>query len=663
MLTRCKFYTAKTAGFCFGVDRAVKIVYNNSDNRSRVVTLGPIIHNQSVVEDLQARGVYSIESPDELREGDTVIIRSHGIGRSVYETLEKKGVNIIDATCPFVSRIHKIVHDVSSEGYTVLIAGDSTHPEVVGISGHCLNEPYVFADDVQLLEIIKKLNMPEKKVAILSQTTYNIELWDKCKNVCMEMLENPLIYDTICSATTERQREAAELSNNVDIMIIVGGRNSSNTHKLKAVCENNCKTYLIENASELKSIDLSGVSKIGISAGASTPAYIIKEVQQTMSEILNTLDEDFNFEEAIEQSFKKIYTGKKVTGYITSVNNSEAIVDIGTKHTGYIPAAELSNDSSAKPSDIVKVGDEVELIVLKISDQDGIVTLSKKQVDAMVGFETIEKAAESGEVLTGVVTNVVKGGVLVASNGVKVFIPASQATARREDKLDDLLKKQVSFKILEVTPAKQRAVGSIRAVAKDMRNELRSKFFETAAVGAEVKGVVKSITDYGVFVDLGGVDGLIRKPDLSWDRIKHPSDVMSVGDEVDVTIKDIDAQTGKISLTYKKDDENPWKIFMENYQVGQVVEATVVSITTFGAFAQIIKGIDGLIHISQIANQRVSNVADILSVGEKVQAQITEIDPEKNRISLSIRALLPVEDSVESEEVAETEEVAGATEE
>lgn len=653
MLTNCKFFVAKTAGFCFGVDRAVKIVYNNLDNRNKVVTLGPIIHNKNVVEDLQRKGVFAINSASEAKPDMTVIIRSHGVAQSVYDELSKIGAEVIDATCPFVSRIHKIACDKSSLGYTVLIAGDKEHPEVVGISGHCKTKPLVFSDEKELAQICDSIS-DSNKVAVLAQTTYNTKTWEKCLDVIKEKLPDAEVFDTICNATSERQSEAAALAKESDIMIIVGGKHSSNTHKLAAVCEKYCPTYLVETADELHKLNFGGAEKIGISAGASTPAYIIKEVQQTMSEILNTMEE-FNLE-AIDQSFQKIYTGKKVTGIITSVNNSEAMVDIGTKHTGIIPSSELSYDSSAKASDIVKKGDEVELIVLKISDKDGIVTLSKKQVDAAKGFEAVEKALEDGTVLKGTVTNVVKGGVILNANGVRVFVPASQATARRDDKLEDLVKKEVEFKVLEVVAAKRRVVGSIRAVAKEARAAARAKFFENAQVGETVKGTVKSITDYGVFVDLGGIDGLIRKIDLSWNRVKHPSDVVAVGDEIEVIIKDIDAENGKIALTYKKDSENPWNIFTANYEVGQVIEATIVSITSFGAFAQIIEGVDGLIHISQIANTRVTNIAELLEVGQRVQVKITEIDTDKNRISLSMRALLAEDEAEEIEEAPVAEE-------
>ena len=655
MLTKCKISVAKTAGFCFGVDNAIKIVYNKLNSRHNVATLGPIIHNPNVVADLEQKGVKAIDIT-QAQKGQTVIIRSHGVGRAVYDELEAAGAQIVDATCPFVSRIHKLVSEHSRKGGAVLIAGDPTHPEVEGIMGHCEGDVYTFGSEWELESTIRANGLSDREVLIVSQTTFNKGVFERCQSLAHKLLPKAEICDTICNATAKRQQEARELAKDSDVMIIVGGRHSSNTLKLCDVCREFCKTVLVETAAELDFADFEGAQKIGISAGASTPAYIIKEVQQTMSEMTKTTEEEvFNFEEELEKTLKKIHKGQRVEGYIIGIDaNGEVKVDIGTKHTGYIPAGELTDDPTLKPEDIVKPGDTVELIVLTTSDTDGIVTLSKKKVDAAKGFEKIIEAKENDTALTGVVTNVIKGGVLVTANGVKVFIPASQATARRDDDLNELLKKTVDFKILEVNEGKQRAVGSIRALLKEQRAAAQAEFFEKAEAGQVIEGVVKSVTDYGAFVDLGGIDGLVRRADLTWNRIKHPSDVVAVGDKVEVTIKDIDKETGKVSLTMKKDSDNPWNVFKSKYEEGQVVDAKIVSITSFGAFAQIIENVDGLIHISQIANKRVDNVADILKVGDQVKAKIIEINDEANRISLSIRALLP-EGEEEEAEAADTE--------
>ncbi len=666
MLTNCKISVAATAGFCFGVDNAVKIVYNELDNRNNVVTLGPIIHNADVVEDLRSKGAVPIEL-DEVQKGQTVIIRSHGVGLDVYEKLKAAGARIVDATCPFVARIHKIAYERSLEGCTVLVAGDEKHPEVIGIRAHCQGESFAFTSPQELEKLAAQHGLAQKKIAVLAQTTFNKAIWDECSSLAKQLLPQAEVFDTICSATGVRQREVEMLAKSSDLMVIVGGAHSSNTRKLYDIASKFCKSVHVENAKQLREmkIDLSRAKSVGISAGASTPAYIIKEVEQTMSELIN-VDENFNWEEEMEKSLKPIHIGKRVTGTVLSVNNTEVYVDLGTKQQGVIPASELTNDPTLKPEDVVKVGDELDLLVLKTNDQDGVVTLSKKKIDAAAGFEKIVAAKETDEVLTGVVKSVIKGGVLVNCNGVSVFVPASQAAPKRDFDLNELVNKEVNFKILEVNEGRQRAVGSIRIVARELRAAAQTKFFENTQPGEEVEGVVKSITDYGVFVDLGGVDGLVRRVDLSWNRDKKPADIVSVGDKITVRIKDIDNETKKISLVYKKDEENPWEIFKANYEVGQTVNAKIVSITSFGAFAQIIEGIDGLIHISQIANKRVDNVADVLTVGQEVECKITEIDLDKKRISLSIRALLPEEEVEEAadetaQEAPEAEEAAEET--
>lgn len=652
-MNKPKITVAKTAGFCYGVERAVKIAYEAADKYDRIFSYGPLIHNSSVVNDLERRGVSVISDISMLQPGDAVIIRSHGVGKQVYDKLEKAGAVIVDATCPNVKHIHKLAEECAQNGTTLLVAGDINHPEVQGIFGYCRGNCHVFADSDELDGFLKKfLKNSQKTVAILSQTTYNIELWERCIQTAREY-NNVRIYNTVCNATGKRQAEADRLSSECDTVIIIGGKNSSNTHKLVDICSKRARCFLVENSEELKNIDFSQTRFLGISAGASTPAYIIEEVQKTMTEILAN-EEEFNFAEAIEQTFKKIYTGKRVSGVVTAVNNTEVIVDIGTKHTGYIPSSELSNDPNAKPSDVVKVGDEIDVIVTKVNDVEGIATLSKKQIDAHKGFEEVKKAFDEGTVLTGVVTGVIKGGVIVVSGGMRVFVPASQSGVKVGGDLNTLLKSTVRFKVIEVDEQKKRAVGSIRKVTAEEIAAKKAQFFETAQVGDTVTGEVKSITDYGVFVDIGGVDGLIRRLDLTWARIKHPSEVVSVGETIEVVIKDIDKETGKVSLSYKKASENPWVIFQNNYSVGQTVEAKIVSVTGFGAFAQIIPGIDGLIHISQIANQRVNNVADFLTVGQTVEAKITECDIEAKRVSLSIRALLA--DNAEEAEEAPAEE-------
>jgi 4-hydroxy-3-methylbut-2-enyl diphosphate reductase len=654
-----KITVAKSAGFCFGVDRAVKMVYGELEKNQRVATLGPIIHNNDVVTDMKSKGARIIESVDELEKDELVVIRSHGVGRAVYEQIEKSGNRMVDATCPFVARIHKIVSEKAAEGYFVLIAGDATHPEVQGIVGHCDENCLVFKDKTELKSFFeKKYKNLQKKLAIVAQTTYNIVVWEECLKIIPKDDPDIVIFDTICNATEARQSDAEKLSKEADLMIVVGGRHSSNTVKLYDVCSKNCRTYHIENGDELHALNLPSAEHIGITAGASTPAYIIKEVQTTMTEIQNNnLEEDINFEEMLDQSFKKIHTGEKVKAYVEAVNKNEAIVSLGTKHTGYVSLDDLTDDPTKTPADIVSVGDEIELIVIKVNDSEGTVALSKRKIDEQAGFEKVMKAKEEETVLEGTIQHVVKGGVTVSCFGVRVFIPASQTGLPRGAELEQLLKKKIQFKILEVTENRKRAVGSMKAVLSAQKEEAKAKFWEAANVGDVFKGTVKSLTSFGAFVDLGGIDGMVHISELSWKRIKHPSEVVSVGDTLEVYIKDLNKDENRISLGYKKTEDNPWEIFKSQYNVGDVVKATIVSITSFGAFAQIIDGIDGLIHISQIADKKVENVKDILSVGQEVDVKIIDIDEEKERISISIRALLVNDEEAEAvEETAEDAE-------
>ncbi|MDF2632708.1 MAG: bifunctional 4-hydroxy-3-methylbut-2-enyl diphosphate reductase/30S ribosomal protein [Caproiciproducens sp.] len=649
-----KITVAKSAGFCFGVNRAVKMVNELLDSGKNVCTLGPIIHNPQTLAQLEARGVKIVDSPDDVPKDATLVIRSHGVTKAVFDRVRALELNYSDATCPFVENIHKIVSKASEEGKTVFIAGDLNHPEVQGIKGHCAGLCYVFKDAAELRNITD--NIPHDKnnpPCVVAQTTFSMSEWENCLKIIKRVYTNATIFDTICNATAKRQTESVLLSQQCDAMIVIGGRQSSNTAKLLDVCKKNCTTYLIETADELPLTALKKAENIGITAGASTPASIIKEVLDTMSEIKEGADQNLmennaegNFEEMLEESLKSLNTDEKVRGVVVGITPSEVYVDVGRKQAGFVPVAELSADPNVRPEDLVKIGDELDLLIMRTNDQEGTIMLSKKRLDAAKGWETVTAAEENEAVLSGVVTEVIKGGIIAVTNGVRVFIPASQATASRGDALEDLLKKEVQFRIIEVNRSRRRAVGSIRSVLKDARKILADKFWETAEEGKEYTGVVKSLTAYGVFVDLGGIDGMIHISELSWGRIKHPSEVVSVGDTVSVYIKSLDQEKGKISLGYKRVEDNPWEIMKKDYPVGTVADVTIVGMTAFGAFARIIPGIDGLIHISQIADHRIEKPQDVLKVNDVVKAKITEIDFDKKRVSLSIRALLePVDEA------------------
>ena len=542
---------------------------------------------------------------------------------------------------------HRIVAEADPETELVLVAGNAQHPEVQGIIGNCKAECYTFNNEGELDNLLTNiLKENNKLVKVVAQTTFDTKEWKKSVKKLKKLCTNSKIFDTICNATSVRQSEADCIAAQSDFMVVIGDRHSSNTAKLFDICKRRCEnTVLIETAGELDLHQVRCAKRIGVTAGASTPAKIIKEVLDTMSEEMKSGETNFeeSFEEMLEESLKNLNTNERVMGTVLSIAPNEVQVDVGRKQTGFIPVSELSNDPNAKPEDIVKVGDEIELLIMKTNDQEGTIMLSKRRVDAQKGWEELQEKVDSQEILTSKVTEAVKGGVIVIYNGVRVFIPASQATASRDEKLEDLVGQDVNFRLIEVSQRGRykRAIGSIRSVLKEQRAAQREEFWKNCEIGKRYTGVVKSLTSYGAFVDLGGVFGMIHISELSWTHIKHPSEVVNVGDTVEVYVKDINEETKKISLGFKNADDNPWAILKRDYPEGTVCKATIVGLTDFGAFANIIPGIDGLIHISQIANRRIDKPSDVLSVGETVDVKITLIDFDKKRVSLSMRALLP----------------------
>ena len=643
---------AESAGFCFGVSRAVETVEKAAAEGKVVVTLGPIIHNRHVVDKFEAMGVKVIDTPAQAAEGMTVIIRSHGVTKAVYDDLERQGVEVIDATCPFVKRIHTIVSRAREEGRLPVIIGTRAHPEVEGIAGWC--------DDCRVFESAEELEnwasrpeiSPDLPICMVSQTTSTESLWKKSVQIAKKQFTNVKIFDTICRATESRQTEAAILSAQCDAMVVVGDAKSSNTGRLAMICREHCdRVALVDNASELDAGFFRGAHSIGITAGASTPAWIIKEVNNTMSEFVNAdAVQEENFEALLEQSIKTLNTGDKVLGIVTGIGNTEVQVDLGTKHAGYIPYDEVSADPSVKPEDILHVGDEIEVFVVRVNDQEGTVQLSKKKLDGLKIWDDMAAYAEDKTVVEGVITEENKGGLVATIKGIRVFIPASQSGVAKGGDMAGQVGKTVKLKITEVNRARRRVIGSIRAVASEERKASQAKIWTEIEEGKKYLGTVKSLTSYGAFVDIGGVDGMVHVSELSWNRIKTPAEVVKVGDQIEVYVISFDAEKHKISLGYKTAEMNPWNQFMTNYSIGDVVDAKIVKLMTFGAFAEILPGVDGLIHISQIADRRIGKPEDVLSEGQDVQVKITDVDAENKRISLSIRALLEQNDEeVEAE--------------
>ena len=659
---------AKSAGFCFGVARAVRMAEELAASGRRVSMLGHIIHNDHENARLAGLGLALISSPEEAEEGGCVLLRAHGEGRLVHEALAARRVEVADATCPKVARVQEIVREAEEAGRQPVMIGDPAHPEVRGVGGWCGNLQ-VFSGPEEALSWVKSLeNATNMPITVVSQTTLRREIWESSLKILKKQCTNLKIFDTICKATEYRQKEAAILAERCQAMVVVGDTNSSNTGRLAMICREHCENVvLIDQASELDLAAFQGVHHVGITAGASTPAWIIKEVNKTMSELktVETAQEE-NFADMLEQSIKTLNTGDKVTGIVTSIGTTEVQIDLGTKHAGYIPYDEVSNDPSLKPEDVVKVGDEIEVFVVRVNDQEGTCQLSKKKLDGLKVWDDIMVACENKTVVEGTVTEENKGGVVANVKGVRVFIPASQSGIAKGGDMASLVGKPAKMKITEVNRARRRVIGSIRAVTAEARKAAFEKIWSEIEVGKKYQGVVKSLTSYGAFVDIGGVDGMVHVSELSWNRIKNPAEVVKVGDEIEVFVLSFDTEKHKISLGYKTAEMNPWTQFTSKYAVGDVAKAKIVKLMTFGAFAEILPGVDGLIHISQIADRRIDKPEDVLSEGQMVDAKITAVDEERKKISLSIRALLDEaqrtdageEDAVVASSDGETTEVA-----
>ncbi len=642
-----KIEIAKNSGFCFGVTRAINLAEKAAAQFGKVFTLGELIHNELAISDLEKKGVFAV---DKVCAGKPLIIRSHGVPREVENEARRVCSPVIDATCPFVKKIHKIA-DSLPETAKLIVLGDAAHPEVVGIVGNANCKAFVCKDFDEIKTLFERGEIsPKEKTALVVQTTFDRGKFLECSGRIQKEFGCVEIYDTICNATSQRQQAAEELAKRAALMIVVGGRSSSNTRKLADICGRYCETVFVTQASEIPQRifeKIKGLQAdnaiIGITAGASTPAYTIKEVHKKMNNENNTnIENEEDFASLLEQdqSFNRLYANKKVKATVVSVSNKEVVVEVGAKQTGYITREELTNDPNVDMNDIVKPGDVIDAIVIKVDDSVGTAQLSKKRVDAALGLEKLEGYRESGETLEGTVTQVVKGGVIIIYDNCRVFIPASHSGVSRSGKLEDLKGRTVKFKVIEVSNERGgRVVGSIRQAMREAREAQRAAFWETVEVGQKFEGEVRSIESYGVFVDIGPIDGLVHTADLTWNRVSHPKDVVSVGDKINVVVKSFDPEKKRVSLSAKDPDENPWNKFIEDFHKGDVIKATIVSITEFGAFAQIIPGVDGLIHISQIAAEPVSDINAVLKIGQEVEVKIIEINEEKNRVSLSIRAL------------------------
>ena len=666
---------AKNAGFCPGVRAATdRLCRRIATARAgeRIYTLGHLIHNEEYNRMLAANGV-GVVTPEELealaatataKTPVTVFIRAHGIRQDTRRHLEAlsaqyNGFSFEDCTCPFVTKIHRIARECAENGgcdkHIFLCVGNATHPEVEGFTSCFDGEKYVFPDHAAFEHALSRWLAPKfssKVPVMVAQTTQNLTEWKKCQKLLKKVFTNALIFDTICNVTDSRQTEAAALAKVSDGMIVIGGKESSNTQKLFDICRGICpETLRITESSQMSLVRTFSLThrKVGIVAGASTPQEIIEEVYKTMTEAEN-------FAKLLEETeVKNLHTGAIVTGTVSHVSDTELQLDLGAGVTGYIKADRVSDDPSVKLTEAFKVGDSVEAKVVRVSDIEGVAELDKRRVDSGKNWEKIVAAKDAGEIFEAAVADVVKGGVITYVLGNRVFIPASQTGVPKDGDLAPLKGTTVKFKIIETKDQGHKAIGSIRAVLREERRAMEEEFWAGIEEGKTYTGVVKSMTSYGAFVDLGGVDGMVHTSELSWKHIKSPAEVVSVGEMVTVFVKSFDREKKRISLGYKTEETNPWFIFTGKYQVGDVVPVKIVSMMPFGAFAEIVDGVDGLIHISQIAMTRIGKPADVLEIGQSVDAKIIEIDSEKQKVSLSIRALL---EEVAAAEAAMPEEMA-----
>lgn len=677
-------HVAKSAGFCFGVSRSVELAEKLLKD-GPCKSLGPLIHNDDVVGKLAEMGLSVVESPEQVGPGDRVLIRSHGVSKAVEDALRAAGAEVNDATCPNVSRIHRIVSEASARGRQVLVIGTRDHPEVRAICGRC--EAPVVVADAEELEAWFNQNVENctKELTVVVQTTQTEKNLRECEKLIKKWCTKAEIFDTICFATSIRQEEAVKLASECGAMVVIGGKDSANSLHLAELCAERCpNTQFIATASELDLGALSGAGDVGVTAGASAPSWIIKEVLDKMSdEILiqenpveapveeakveaaaveeaapvaveeaapveeapaeeaaaEAAPAEKSFDELLEDSLKTIYNGDKVSGVVVAITATEVSIDLGTKYSAFIPTAEFTEDGDVKLEDAIHIGDTVEAIVVRVNDVEGTAQLSKKRMDAVKNWADIEAAQEAGSVVEGTVTEENKGGVVVSVKGIRVFVPASQSGLPKDTPMTELVKQKVRLKITEVNRGRRRVVGSIRAVLQRERKERAEAVWNEIEVGKVYKGVVKSLTSYGAFVDIGGIDGMVHVSELSWSRIKNPAEVVSVGDELEVYVIGFDKEAKRISLGYKKAEDNPWTKFVNTYSVGDIAKVKVVKLMPFGAFAEVMPGVDGLIHISQIANRRIGKPDEVLSVGDVVDVKITAIDNDKQKISLSIRAL------------------------
>jgi 4-hydroxy-3-methylbut-2-enyl diphosphate reductase len=627
-----KIYIADHAGFCFGVKRAVEIAENtlsqlNQDEK--IYSLGPLVHNPQVVEKFNKKGLKVIDNTDELDNGK-VIIRSHGISGNLQKRLEDKNLELIDGTCPYVKAVHNKVKSYHEKGYKIVIIGDKNHPEVIGINGWCNDEGIVINSEEEAN------NMPNyDKICVVSQTTNTQEKFQKLSDIVSKKGKEVKIFNTICNATYQRQSACEELAKKVDVMIVIGGYHSSNTNKLAEISRKYCNNvYHVETPDELPLHEIAKFNTVGITAGASTPDWIIEEVIKTLENFNNN-----NILEAIEKTMKKIRKGDIVKGKIISISQDQIIVNINYKSDGIIPKEEISNDPTFDHKTMLKEGQEIEVYILKLDDGEGNVILSRRKAETIKGWAQLERDFKNNKVIECKVVDILENGLKVVVKGINGFIPVNQISVKHVDNLSKYKNKILKVKIIDLNRRKNSIILSSKEVEKEKLIQKREQLWNELNIGQIVEGEVKKIVDFGAFVDIGGLEGLVHISNLSWERINHPSDVINVSDKVKVKIINLDKEKNRISLSLKETLPKPWDTFVKNKKVGDIVKGKVTKIFNFGAIVRLEEGVDGLIHISEISLEPVKNPADKLKIGDIIEVKIININEKEQKIGLSLKAI------------------------
>jgi len=624
-----------------------------------------------VVQELESKGVAIRQAPEDINSG-VVIVRCHGVSPTVMDALSQRDVQVLDATCPFVQRAMRWARQLYDEGYQVVIVGDESHPEVQAIQGYTNGTAYV-VDSPQAIDELPAA----KRIGVIAQTTQSTANFRACISALIGKVEELKAFDTICTATEQRQASARRLAAQVDVMVVIGGHNSANTRRLAEVCqEQGTRTIHVETPDQLRKEWFTGVRKAGVTAGASTPDWLIEGVLKRMMEF--TEDKVAQVTEGVEEEQDQVAApeaeaseaaeavqtqqtqgerpeepqmedfevklptpGAIVKGRVVKVAPDEVLVDIDYKSEGRIPLNELSFLPNVQPADVVSEGDEISVKVLKVEDSEGTVLLSKKRADADQSWQKLEELQKTGGTLKAKVMQTVKGGLLV-DVGVRGFIPASHVSRTFEDNLEKYVGQVLELKIIELDRSKNNVVFSHKEVLEDKFQRAKEEAFNNLREGSIVNGVVRRLTDFGAFVDIGsGVEGLLHVSEMAYSRVNHPSDVLSEGDEIKVMVLGVDKENERISLGLKQTLPDPWDSITEKYAVGDVVTGTVTRVVDFGAFVKLEDGVEGLVHISQLAHRHVARAEEVVHPGDEVRVKVISVDPNARRIGLSIKELEP----------------------